>query len=105
MIKELHNVREYNETLSNNARVVVKFSSPFSRAASLIEPTVEELTERYPQITFVKVDIEKFEQMGTENDVVVFPTFVFFKNGVRQEPSVVGANRTELEEKVQLLAA
>ncbi|MET7276170.1 thioredoxin family protein [Streptomyces flaveolus] len=103
-IKELQNVREFNDTLSNNNRVVVNFSSPFSRAASLIEPTVEELAKSYPQITFVKVDIEQFEQIGAEHDVVAFPTFVFFKDGVRQEPSVVGANKMELEEKVKSLA-
>ncbi|MEU8534674.1 thioredoxin family protein [Streptomyces parvulus] len=101
MIKELETTGEFNQALTRNMKVVVNFFSPFSRASSLIEPAVEELARNYPHITFVKADIEKFEEIGNECGVAVFPTFIFFKSGVRQDNVVVGANRAELEKNVR----
>ncbi|MFB7091100.1 thioredoxin family protein [Streptomyces sp. NPDC056296] len=101
MIRELQHASDFHHTLSSNTRVVVNFFSPFSRACGLIEPTIEQLANEAPHITFVKADIEKFEEVGAEIGVVAFPTFIFFKDGVRQANVVVGANKAELEKEVR----
>ncbi|MFD8903230.1 thioredoxin family protein [Streptomyces ardesiacus] len=101
MIKELETTGEFQQALTHNMKVVVNFFSPFSRASGLIESAVEELARNYPHITFVKADIEKFEEIGNECGVVVFPTFIFFKDGVRQDNVVVGANRADLKKNVR----
>jgi len=62
-----------------------------------------ELSKKFPQIFFLKVDVDELRNVAQEWNVQGMPTFIFIKNG-KAVDKIVGANKAELERKVAALA-
>ncbi|NEU34021.1 thioredoxin family protein, partial [bacterium LRH843] len=63
---------------------------------------VEELSKEFPDVVFLKVDIDECDDMATEYDVQSMPTFIFIKNSAKID-GFSGANYDKLKETVQKL--
>lgn len=62
----------------------------------MISPRFEALSEKFPSITFVKVDVDQAGEIAQNMQISAMPTFVFFKDG-KKVTTVVGADPTQLE--------
>ncbi len=62
-----------------------------------------ELSKKFPEIVFLKVDVDQLRDVAQEWDVQAMPTFIFIKDG-KAVDKVVGALKDELERKVAALA-
>lgn len=61
---------------------------------------MEELSQRSPNVDFLKIDIDELPDVAEELDVSSVPTFIFYRNqAVFQR--IVGANRNKIEEVVR----
>ena len=68
-----------------------------------IAPVYERLSTKYPNVVFLKVDVDDCDQVAASNNVSAMPTFVFFRARTRVG-RVQGANPTALESKIVELA-
>lgn len=66
----------------------------------MIAPFIKELAGRYPNVVFLKVDVDKCEQLAHSNNISAMPTFVLYKNSVEVE-RIRGANKQALEDKIK----
>uniref|UniRef100_A0A0D6R8H2 Thioredoxin domain-containing protein n=2 Tax=Araucaria cunninghamii TaxID=56994 RepID=A0A0D6R8H2_ARACU len=87
------------EATSNGKIVVVDFTAQWCGPCKMIAPFYSELSEKYPQLVFLKVDVDEMNDLTATWDVRAMPTFVFLKDG-KQIDKLVGANKPELEKKV-----
>lgn len=79
--------------------VVVDFTAAWCGPCKMITPFYSELSEKYPQLVFLKVDVDEMPELSATWDVQAMPTFFFIKDG-KQIDKLVGANKPELEKKV-----
>jgi len=82
-----------------SGKVVVDFTASWCGPCKIITPFYSELSEKYPQLVFLKVDVEEMPELSATWDVQAMPTFFFVKDG-KQIDKLVGANKPELEKKV-----
>uniref|UniRef100_A0A0C9RY05 TSA: Wollemia nobilis Ref_Wollemi_Transcript_4590_993 transcribed RNA sequence n=1 Tax=Wollemia nobilis TaxID=56998 RepID=A0A0C9RY05_9CONI len=87
------------ETTSNGKIVVVDFTAQWCGPCKMIAPFYSELSVKYPQLVFLKVDVDEMNDLTSTWDIRAMPTFLFIKDG-KQIDKLVGANKRELEKKV-----
>ncbi|GLJ36853.1 hypothetical protein SUGI_0744200 [Cryptomeria japonica] len=87
------------EATTNGKIVVVDFTAAWCGPCKMIAPFYTELSERYAQLLFLKVDVDEMADLTATWEVRAMPTFIFIKDG-KQIDKLVGANRPELEKKV-----
>jgi len=84
------------EHLKGDDIVIVDFFAPWCGPCKTIGPVFQELSTKYENITFVKVDGDKMENAVLIYDIQAFPTFVAFK-GENEIKRLVGGSKTGLE--------
>ncbi|CAG8447070.1 5602_t:CDS:2 [Ambispora gerdemannii] len=93
----------FNKLINDNDKVVVDFSADWCAPCNGIAPFYKELAEKYPGLTFLKVNVENLSDVS--EGVSALPTFKFYFKGKSLQNDVVGANRLQLEALVKNLEA
>jgi len=93
---------EYQNILKNNIYIIIIFSAGFCKPCNEIYPYMLELSEIYNNIKFIKVDIQKNDDIEDINNIVTIPHFKFIKNN-RELFSKSGANRPTIIETINKL--
>jgi thioredoxin 1 len=75
----LNNNNEFNQILQNN-KVVIDFYAKWCKPCSFISPYYEKLSNEFPNITFVKVDIEQAPDIADKCNISCLPSFQFYNN-------------------------
>ncbi|KFV73560.1 Thioredoxin-like 1, partial [Dryobates pubescens] len=65
-----------------------------------IAPAFNSLSNKYPQATFLEVDVHQCQGTAATNNISATPTFLFFRNKVRVD-QYQGADAVGLEEKIK----
>ena len=66
----------------------------------MIAPFYKQLSTKFPNALFLKVDVDKCPGTAAANEVTSMPTFIFFRNRAILD-RMKGANKPELENKVK----
>ena len=80
--------------------VVVDFFATWCGPCQRIAPIFEQLAAKYPNVVFLKVDVDKCPDSGAANGVTAMPTFVFFRNATKIDMQR-GGDPAALEQKIQ----
>ncbi|XP_044472866.1 thioredoxin H-type-like [Mangifera indica] len=93
----------WDQKLSEASRdgkiVVANFSALWCSPCRTIGPYYRELSETYPSLMFLVVDVDELTDFSNSWDVKATPTFFFLKDG-QQFDKLVGANKPELQNKI-----
>ena len=73
---------EYYLCLNSNPYVVANFSASFCKPCKEIAPFIEELIITYPNIKFIKVDIEDGSEISDYYNISSIPYFKFYRNNI-----------------------
>ncbi|KAJ2476890.1 mitochondrial thioredoxin [Coemansia sp. RSA 2131] len=99
-VHEFKDVQSFNNFITKNEFVVISFSAIWCGPIEAISPVFTSLSEEYPEIKFVKIDIDELEELSQTYGVTTMPTFKFLRcSGVIDE--CLGANPDELTSKVK----
>ena len=96
-IKNLKNLAEYQKFIQKHELTVVDFYANWCGVCKEISPAFLELSKKYPQVAFAKVNVEHNEETAKFADVIPIPTFLYFKSG-KQVRDFHGKNPKELED-------
>lgn len=103
----IHNREGWMNQIDPDKLMVVDFSTSWCPASRRMAPVFADLAKMYPNVIFLTVDVDDNDEMSTvakQFGVNGVPTFLFMKGGYVQD-RVVGAEKEELEEKLQEHAA
>ena len=100
-ILDITNNEEYKKILIGN-KVLVIYSASFCKPCKEIYPYMLELSETYKDIIFIKVDIQKCEDIEDINSILSIPHFRFINNTL-EICSFTGANRSLIIESIEKL--
>ncbi|XXG40056.1 hypothetical protein AAC387_Pa01g0862 [Persea americana] len=88
-----------SEASKDGRTVVVNFSASWCGPCRMIAPFYTELSEKYPALTFLTIDVDELSEFSSSWDIRATPTFFFLKDK-KQVDKLLGANKPELEKKV-----
>ncbi|KAI3831176.1 hypothetical protein MKW92_047314 [Papaver armeniacum] len=79
--------------------IVANFSASWCGPCRMLAPLFGELSEKYPTLMFLTVDVDDLPELSSSLDIRATPTFFFLKDG-QQIDKLVGANKLELLKKI-----
>ncbi|KAL9227854.1 hypothetical protein vseg_003497 [Gypsophila vaccaria] len=79
--------------------VLANFSAGWCGPCKIIAPYYCELSEKYPSLMFLTIDVDELCDLSTSYDIKATPTFFFLKDG-KQIEKLVGSNKAELVKKI-----
>jgi thioredoxin len=80
--------------------VVVDFFATWCGPCNMIAPFYKQLSTKYPNAMFLKVDVDKCPGTAAANNVSAMPTFLFLRSRAEVDRAR-GADKTQLENKVK----
>jgi thioredoxin len=100
MVKEVFSLSDFeNELNSYKGLIVVDFFTTWCGPCKKIAPILEQLSQQYPEVKFLKVDTDKNPDIAAPRRISSIPTFHFIVNN-RVLEEMKGANPTALEQKI-----
>lgn len=101
-VVELTDDAEFMDLLAESGQklVVVDFTATWCGPCTMIAPFFKQLSTKYPNAFFLKVDVDKCPGTAAANEVSSMPTFIFYRNQTVLD-RIRGANKAVLEEKVK----
>eukprot|EP00882_Tetradesmus_deserticola_P003852 GHRQ01004076.1.p1 GENE.GHRQ01004076.1~~GHRQ01004076.1.p1 ORF type:complete len:158 (+),score=63.72 GHRQ01004076.1:182-655(+) len=103
-VHEVQSTAEFNsirkQLADNNSAAIIDFTAKWCGPCKAIAPLYEQLSKQYPDVKFLKVDIdnEGLMQVVQEHGITGVPTFTMYK-GPRKVENFTGA-RIDLLRKV-----
>lgn len=95
LVHEILDLSQFNAFIKANKLLVIDFYATWCGPCKAIEPVLEKLAERVPQVAFGRVDVDKAQDIAHEYAITAMPTLITFKNG-DQEEKMVGVNMPKL---------
>merc|ERR1711990_638257 len=96
---------QFNTIIAAGKPVVIDFTATWCGPCQRIAPFFEELSGKYPSVTFVKVDVDEMDQISAGCGVRCMPTFMVYKDGSLQaDGKLEGASPDALEQLVSKFA-
>ena len=74
---ELTNIDEWNKLYESDKKIVVDYSATWCGPCKLLLPVLKLLSEKYPDITFIKIDVDEFEEHCMDWEISCMPTIHF----------------------------
>lgn len=87
--------------LIKNKKVVVDFFATWCGPCKMLGPVLEEVSKEHDDITFIKVDTDKFPNLAREYGIMSIPTIKVFENGNLTKSTVGFMDRGELEDFIK----
>ncbi|GLU14841.1 hypothetical protein SLE2022_313850 [Rubroshorea leprosula] len=84
--------------------VLANFSATWCGPCKTIASFYCELSEKYPSLMFLVIDVDELTEFSTSWEIKATPTFFFLKDG-QQVDKLVGANKPELQKKIDAVLA
>jgi len=76
-------------------QVLVDFTASWCGPCKKIGPFFEELAAKYPDVVFVKIDVDDLDDVAAECGISAMPTFQLYSNGVKVQ-EMTGADNDKL---------
>lgn len=102
MAKPIQSADEFATILKNNKLVIADFFATWCGPCNTIAPVYQELAKKYGKnegVLFVKVDVDKCDDVAASQNVTSMPTFVIYENQKETE-RWSGARKTDLKLKI-----
>lgn len=99
MVKEISSLAEFEKETTYPGLVVVDFFTTWCGPCKKIAPILEQMSGTYPDVKFIKVDIEANEDIGGPRNIQSIPTFHFILNG-KVVDELKGADSSAIERKI-----
>ena len=83
MSKEIHSAADFEkEIINHKGYALVDFWATWCPPCRMMAPVLESAEQQLgDKINFVKVDVDKQQQLAAEFDIMSIPTLVVFKDG------------------------
>ena len=93
--------KEEFEAIINNGSVIVDFYADWCGPCKMLGPVLEELSAAYPEVQFVKVNVDHEPELAQKYGVMSIPSLFAVKNGEIKKNAVGFQPKPMLEQFVK----
>ena len=79
-VTEIESEDQFREILKQK-QVVCKFTAEWCKPCKDVNPQYVTLAGQYPNASFITVDVDELDEVASEYNIAMMPTFLVFKNG------------------------
>ncbi|MDD4224589.1 MAG: thioredoxin [Candidatus Cloacimonetes bacterium] len=101
MLTELNDTN-FDEVIKQGV-VVVDFWAAWCGPCRMIAPTIEQLAQEHPEVTFGKLNVDEYPQLASRHGVMSIPMLLFFVDGELKDNSIGAVPKAVIEKKLELL--
>lgn len=88
---------DFNHIISTDV-TVVDFFATWCGPCKMISPIIEKLANDITNVKFVKVDVDKHDELARVYGIMSIPTLIFFKDGKEVKRHVGFINEDKIKE-------
>jgi thioredoxin 1 len=96
MVKHCESADEFKALKTGSKPLLVDFTATWCGPCKMIGPYFEELALKFPDVVFVKVDVDELDDVAAACGISAMPTFQLYSNGVMVK-EMCGADKAKLE--------
>lgn len=101
VVKDINENEFEEEVLKSETPVVIDFWAEWCGPCRMFSPLIEEVSEEYKgKVKFVKIDVDKNQQLASKYNVMSIPTAVLIDKGELKAVSVGAIPKESLKEWV-----
>lgn len=102
-MKIISNVKEFEDVLANNAKVLVDFYADWCGPCKMLAPVLEDVSKEHDDIAFVKVNVDQVQELAANFNVMSIPTLIAFANGKAVKQTMGFMPKPELNKFLEAL--
>lgn len=102
MVKKVNDL-EARDIISTSEMSVLDFYAEWCGPCKVVGPILENLSEKYSEVSFAKIDIDGNSELSTTHSVRNIPTLLFFKNGELKYTKVGSGSIESLKNAIEEL--
>ncbi len=88
-IQNLAGKAAFENAIARNEKAVIIFAADWCEYCKAFLPKVEEITTRYPTVTFFKIGYDDNVPLFEAEGIEMTPTVKLYKNGVKKDEMVI----------------
>ena len=88
---------DFNDIVSNG-KVVVDFFATWCGPCKMLGPVFEKVSDEVNDVKFVKLDVDKFNDIARQYGVMSVPTLILFENGKEVKKEIGFMSEDKLKE-------
>ena len=96
--------KDFNSFLKSKKIGVVEFGASWCAGCKLVEPIILDLSKRFKDLTFAKIDVAKNPGLASRMGVMSLPNILFLKNGKVAEQIIGSTVKKAIEEKIKKIS-
>jgi len=100
MLEKDEEFDEIVKKVGDSALIVVDFWATWCGPCIYIAPHYHEISQQFPNVVFLKADVDKLKKLSQEKGIQCMPTFKFFKNG-QEVHKIEGADKNSIIDAVK----
>lgn len=97
MLQSAHGAEFESEVLASSQVVLVDFYATWCGPCRMLAPILEEMSEEFPAVKFLKVDVDEETSLASAYEIRNLPTLLVFKEGKVVARNVGSATKYEIE--------
>ena len=102
-MKIISNVKEFEDVLANNGKVLVDFYADWCGPCKMLAPVLEDVSKEHADIAFVKVNVDQVQELAAKFNVMSIPTQIAFANGKAVKQTMGFIPKAELNKFLEAL--
>ncbi|KAI8892758.1 thioredoxin-like protein [Globomyces pollinis-pini] len=97
---QIQSMSEFQKYTGSSKLTVVDFYADWCGPCKAIAPRFEQMSNQYPNVQFLKVNVDNVSDVSASCQIRAMPTFQFYQNGKKLN-EVVGADINKVESLVK----
>ncbi len=86
MLIHLENAEQFREIIKSGT-VLLDFFATWCGPCKMLTPELEKFSEKHPDVTVVKIDVDEYGEIAAVFNVNAVPTLLVFKDGEQKAAS------------------
>lgn len=86
-----------SDVISQSGLVLVDFYADWCGPCRQLSPVLEELSKEFPDIKFIKVNVETFKEEATKYNINSIPNLILFKDGKQLSSKIGGDSKSNIK--------
>lgn len=102
-MKIISNVKEFDDVLASNTKVLVDFYADWCGPCKMLAPVLEDVSKEHEDIAFIKVNVDQVSDLAAKFNIMSIPTLIAFKSGNMVKQTMGFMPKPELNKFLEVL--